>query len=75
MTADRTIIAGFLISSYSILLLRRALRKGQFYQRGQQARIDRRRQPVQFWLGIAATSLLGLFGLTMLAWAFLQRVA
>jgi hypothetical protein len=34
MTSDRTIIAGTLISSYSIVLLRRSLRKGWFYQRG-----------------------------------------
>jgi hypothetical protein len=75
MTPDRTIIAGILLTLPNIWLLTRALRKGQFYQRGPHARVDRRRQPVHFWLGIAATGLGAFFGLAMLAWGVLQRLA
>ena len=48
---DRTIIAGILLTLPNIWLLTRALRKGQFYQRGPHARIVRRRQPVPVLVG------------------------
>ena len=73
MTPDRTIIAGILLTLPNIWLLMQALRKGQFYQRGPHARIVRRRQPVQFWLGIAASGLVALFGLAMLIWGHLAK--
>ena len=74
MTPDRTIIAGMLLTLPNIWLLTRALRKGQFYQRGPHARIDRGRQPVQFWLGVAASGMVALFGLAILIWGISQKL-
>jgi hypothetical protein len=58
----------------SLPVLVQALRTGRLYRRGPHGRVDRHRQPVSFWSSIAATGLLGLFGLTMLACGLLKTV-
>jgi hypothetical protein len=75
MTAGRLVGTGAFLMLLSLPVLVQGLRKGRLYQRGPHGRIDRRRQPVRFWSGIAATGLLALFGLTMLACGLLKTVA
>jgi len=55
-----------------IPVLVQGLRKGLLHQRGPHGRIDRRRQPLQFWSGIAASGLVALFGVAMLIWGILE---
>jgi hypothetical protein len=72
MAATRFIASGFLLMLLGILVLVRGLRKGLLYQRGPHGRIDLRRQPLQFWSGIAVSGLVALFGLAMLIWGILE---
>ena len=68
MTTSRVIATGIFLMVLVFPVLLQGLREGRLYQRGPHGRIDRLRQPVRFWLSIAGTGLVSLFGLAMLVW-------
>ena len=66
LSATRLIIGGILLILLTAPSIVTSVRRGHFTLRGPHGRVDRRRQPIQFWLSIAVRVLFTTAGVLML---------
>jgi hypothetical protein len=71
MTDKRLVVAGIVVVVSIVPVLVQALRNGSLHRRGQ-GRIERRRQPFQFWWSIAAAATFALLGAALIGYALLK---
>jgi hypothetical protein len=68
----RLTTAGMVLVLLSLPVMVQALRKGRLHRRGPHGRIERRRQPFQFWSSIAASATITLLGAALVTYGLLK---
>jgi hypothetical protein len=62
MADKRLVLTGIVVVLFTVPVLVQALRRGRLYRRGLHGRIERRRQPFQFWWSFAVGAMFALLG-------------
>ena len=75
MSAIRAVIIGLALFALTGPAVVRRIRRGRFYQRGPHGLVERRKEPVRFWTGVVAVTILAGVGLALCLWGVIRLLA
>jgi hypothetical protein len=73
MAETRLAVTGIVVVVATVPVLAQALHTGRLHLRGRHGRIERRRQPFQFWWSFAVGAMFTLLGAVLIVYGLFKR--